>query len=248
MRKVTTPKNLASSSGIKLTTVEHWFRKDEQGFAYPSVDDWKAISDFVNDWSEEYQSIDIKMQDVAFHTDMVRSSELGRNKRDVWTVNTKPFPEAHFATFPEKLIDTCIKAGTSEQGECPDCGKPWVRNNIVTKIPERETRDKYIGVIPGRNMASRMNSKGMEKIERKFLGWQPDCKHKSDPIPQIVLDPFSGAGTTGVVACKLNRIYIGIELNPEYAEMSKNRLAKTVGASVSQAKNIKSPGVQLNMI
>ena len=104
----------------------------------------------------------------------------GRNKRDVWTVNTKPFPEAHFATFPEKLIDTCIKAGSKEN--------------------------------------------------------------------DIVLDPFSGAGTTGVVACKLNRIYIGIELNPEYAEMSKNRLAKTVGASVSQAKNIKSPGVQLNMI
>ena len=105
---------------------------------------------------------------------------LGRNKRDVWTVNTKPFPEAHFATFPEKLIDTCIKAGTKEN--------------------------------------------------------------------DIVLDPFSGAGTTGVVACKLNRIYIGIELNPEYAEMSKNRLAKTVGTSVSQAKDIKSPGVQLNMI
>ena len=106
----------------------------------------------------------------------LRPNDLGRNKRDVWTVNTKSFPEAHFATFPEKLIDTCIKAGTKEN--------------------------------------------------------------------DIVLDPFSGAGTTGVVACKLNRRYIGIELNPDYAEMSKNRLAKTVGATEEQALEMESAAVQ----
>jgi len=41
---------------------------------------------------------------------------LKRNKRSVWTVATQPFPEAHFATFPEKLIEPCVLAGCSEYG------------------------------------------------------------------------------------------------------------------------------------
>jgi len=80
----------------------------------------------------------------------------GRNKRDVWTVATFAYPEAHFATFPPKLIEPCILAG------CPEGG--------------------------------------------------------------TVLDPFSGSGTTGVVALRHNRNYIGIELNPEYAAMSRRRI------------------------
>jgi DNA modification methylase len=51
----------------------------------------------------------------------------GRNIRSVWTVATQPYPGAHFATFPPKLIEPCIKAGTSERGVCPECGAPWRR-------------------------------------------------------------------------------------------------------------------------
>jgi DNA modification methylase len=81
-----------------------------------------------------------------------------RNKRDVWTVQTRPYKGAHFATYPTELIVPCILAGTKEG--------------------------------------------------------------------DIVLDPFSGSGTTGEVALLNNRNYIGIELNPEYAELSKQRLTK----------------------
>jgi DNA modification methylase len=80
----------------------------------------------------------------------------GRNLRDVWTIATQPFPEAHFATFPEKLVEPCIKAGT--------------------------------------------------------------------PLGVLVLDPFMGAGTTALVARKLGRNYIGIELNPEYIKIVEKRL------------------------
>jgi DNA modification methylase len=59
-----------------------------------------------------------------------------RNKRDVWTVNTKPYKGAHFATFPPDLIEPCILAGTSERGECPNCGKAWVR------VVERENHQR----------------------------------------------------------------------------------------------------------
>jgi len=82
-----------------------------------------------------------------------------RNKRTVWTIPTKPFKEAHFATFPEKLIEPCVLAG------CPEGG--------------------------------------------------------------ICLDPFFGAGTTGLVAKKIGRRFIGIELNPEYISMAQKRIAAT---------------------
>ena len=81
-----------------------------------------------------------------------------KNKRNVWTITTKPCKEAHFATFPKDLIEPCIKAG------CPEGG--------------------------------------------------------------VVLDPFGGAGTTGIVAKQFNRTAILIELNPEYIEISKNRIDK----------------------
>jgi DNA modification methylase len=50
-----------------------------------------------------------------------------RNRRTVWTIATQPYSEAHFATYPEKLVEPCILAGTSEKGCCPECGKPWER-------------------------------------------------------------------------------------------------------------------------
>ena len=80
----------------------------------------------------------------------------GRNKRTVWSITTKPFKEAHFATYPEALCETPIKAG---------------------------------------------------------------C-----PVGGIVLDPFFGAGTTGLVALKQNKKFIGIELNPNYIEIATKRI------------------------
>jgi DNA modification methylase len=80
----------------------------------------------------------------------------GANRRSVWTITTKPFKEAHFATFPEEIPRTCILAG-SKKGD-------------------------------------------------------------------TILDPFSGAGTTGVVAEKFDRKYIGIELNPQYTKLAEDRI------------------------
>lgn len=79
-----------------------------------------------------------------------------RNKRTVWTVATRPFADAHFATYPPELIEPCVLAGS----------------------------------------------------------------RPSD----TVLDPFNGAGTTGLVASRHGRDYIGIELNPRYAAMARQRI------------------------
>jgi len=84
-----------------------------------------------------------------------------KNKRNVWTVTTKPFKGAHFATFPKDLIEPCIKAG------CPEGG--------------------------------------------------------------VVLDPFGGSGTTGIVSALNNRNAILIELNPEYVKIAEDRIEKELG-------------------
>jgi site-specific DNA-methyltransferase (cytosine-N4-specific) len=83
--------------------------------------------------------------------------------RDVWSINTEPFPDAHFATFPRALVEPCIAAGS--------------------------------------------------------------------PAGAVVLDPFFGSGTVGEVAARSGRDFIGVELNPEYAEVAKGRLAQ-VGPGV----------------
>ena len=53
-----------------------------------------------------------------------KDGSIGRNRRTVWEIATQPMPDAHFATFPEALVEPCIKAGTSERGCCPECGAP----------------------------------------------------------------------------------------------------------------------------
>ena len=74
----------------------------------------------------------------------------GRNKRTVWTIATRPYPGAHFATFPEQLVEPCVLAGTK----------------------------------PG----------------------------------DVVLDPFNGSGTTGQVAVRLGRSYVGVDISKEYLD------------------------------
>ena len=88
--------------------------------------------------------------------DAVWTTPTSANLRSVWNIATEPFPDAHFATFPKKLVEPCIKAGSR----------------------------------PG----------------------------------DLILDPFCGAGTSGVVALRLGRSFVGIELNPEYVEMARRRI------------------------
>jgi DNA modification methylase len=157
---------------------------------------------------------------------------MSRNKRSVWTIATSPFPEAHFATFPPKLVEPCILAGTSEKGCCAECGAPWKR--IMEKTTRFESGSGKSGNPPeGKNgsdyeqaVSGDYDIRMGPVTETRTVGWRPTCTHNAETVPCTVLDPFSGAGTTGLVACKLQRSYIGIELNPEYVAMSERRIRK----------------------
>ena len=67
------------------------------------------------------------------------------------------------------------------------------------------------------------------KHPSQTIGWEPSCTcDDAGTARPIVLDPFMGSGTVGLVAKKLNRDFLGIELNPEYAEMARRRIGKAM--------------------
>jgi DNA modification methylase len=151
----------------------------------------------------------------------------GRNRRTVWEIPTQPFPEAHFATFPEKLVEPCIKAGTSERGCCPKCGAPWER--VVEPDPEYKKLlgKSWHGHDNDLTQGARQESGGPKQTTGngyRTIGWSPGCSCGTEPVPCVVLDPFAGSGTVAKVARYLGRSSIMIELSPAYVEIMKRRL------------------------
>jgi len=144
---------------------------------------------------------------------------------------------SHYATFPERLVEPCIKAGTSEKGCCPKCGASWVR--AVKKTRSFESGSGRSGNMPVGKHGTGLQGGGETKdirrgpvVRSQTVGWRPSCEHKGKPIPCVILDPFFGSGTTGLVAARLGRDCIGVELHPDYCEMAKQRIKGKVRCSV----------------
>jgi len=131
----------------------------------------------------------------------------GRNLRSVWTIPTQPYPGAHFATFPGKLVEPCVKAGTSEHGACPSCGAPWAR--VVERTSMKIDRSERAGAV-GRTQTSGTMT---EPPTARTIGWRPTCKcAREDTVPCLVCDPFAGSGTSGEAAVLLGRAFVGFDL------------------------------------
>ena len=129
-------------------------------YNYQAIKEPAVTKPTLRDKNKEGYQADYAKGDRFSKGERIYGADGMRNKRDVWNVNTKPCKEAHFATYPDTLIEPCVLAG------CPEGG--------------------------------------------------------------IVLDPFMGAGTTGMVARKYGRDYIGIELNAEYVDMANKRIEEYI--------------------
>ena len=147
-------------------------------------------------------------------------SPNGRNRRSVWTIGTQGYKEAHFATYPFALVEPYILVGSSEKGCCSECGAPWKR---IVKKKRKATRPGRDNVNDETGMANRDPKRHV--TERRTTSWQAGCSCKAgEPVPCTVLDPFVGSGTTVLVARRLGRRGIGIELNRDYCRMAERRI------------------------
>ncbi len=152
---------------------------------------------------------------------------LGRNVRDVWTVNPQPFPEAHFAVAPERLVTPCVLAGSSEKGVCAACGAPWQRVVKRRRLPKDAVdsgdRKALHGPTYSRHKRSIPGGQSLVGFEAS-AGWEPTCECEGKVVPSLILDPFCGAGTTGIVSLRNGRRFIGIDLSTDYVSMAQRRL------------------------
>lgn len=209
-------------------------RQDAQDNINPFAKDSKTVA-----WRRGLVKGDVNVGPEQFHSSNVQLNPLGGNPGDVWSLSTQPFSEAHFATFPEKLVEPMIKSACPEW-VCERCGKAKVRitktdydvqNEVGAKINllsektiskqnfelKAKSDDDLVGNRPQSFKHGRANA------IRNTIGWSV-CGCGAGFKPGIVLDPFFGAGTTGLVALKLNRSFVGIELNPAYIEIANRRL------------------------
>ena len=182
----------------------------------------------------KHKNLDAPLSKASSTTNIGRKRAVGdpsgRNIQTVWSIATQPYKGAHFATFPEKLVEPCILAGTSEQGVCAECGAPWER--LVEKSANGRVRLRHgsgLGDHYKDDFGIRQpTTTFQEGVVSTTTGWQPTCDHDTNPMPATVLDPFCGSGTTGVVALRHGRSFIGIELNPEYVELARKRIIADV--------------------
>lgn len=155
----------------------------------------------------------------------------GANKRSVWTVATRPYPEAHFATYPAQLIEPMVLAGVPRK-VCAECGAPWVR---VVEWQEQDYDGSEYGeraqaatggAAKGGTARSTLgSSNGRLTAKPITVGEKPTCGHGDGSEVGVVLDPFVGSGTTLEVAVRNGRSAIGIDLKPDNERLVRKRMA-----------------------
>ena len=186
--------------------------------------------------SHEYVFLFSKNQDYFYnYEDSLEQSHFGfRNMRSVWFIPNQHIPGLnHYATFPERIPETAIRSSTSPKGCCPSCGAPYER--VVKRKRTFQSGSGRSGNMPKGKYGSGYQGGGETKDIRRGpcvtpipVGWKPTCECMVPDLPEpcVVLDPFAGSGTVGIVCRKLNRKFIGIDLVPNYLGIAQERLSK----------------------
>jgi DNA modification methylase len=185
--------------------------------------DWRSRFPNASTRKVGPKGYDVSRNDEESINGSAYTAGAGRNRRTVWTIPTQPTPDAHFATFPEKLVEPCVLAGSSGYGACSECGAPWERVLERTDEPDASAKGSYFD-----RGKTGVNGNGRVQAGERFVtrvsGWQPTCPHVDAPVRScVILDPFFGSGTTGRVALRHGRACIGVELNPAYIDIAERK-------------------------
>jgi len=195
--------------------------------------------------SHEHVFVFTKTDDYYFDTEAIvertgdgeasSDEERSRRCRDVFHVPVAQYRGKHYATYPERLVQPPLFAGTSSGGCCSMCGSPRVRvletiSRVIAGgspgVP-REERGSF-AEVQGSSHSDRV---GITQSVRKTHGWAWTCKceGQGEAKPCRVLDPFAGAGTTALVAGKFDRDSWNVELSENYADQMEGRLDGELG-------------------
>lgn len=264
---VITIDELAEHTDIPRTTIEHWFRRDQSGFSYPSVEHWNIIKqEFMTSHGlrDVFKAMDHKLTYEEEHLDTIDTPITGRNVRTSdWyfdaldiliedmesylahlkrvkqeggllvdpigeplalQLNPRPFPQAHFAVFPDRLVEPLIKAGTPSR-VCSLCRTPWEWKVESESVPTRNTTDTKYGEADEDIRGTAARERRVRVTHSREL--RPGCDCNASSGNAIVLDPFLGSGTVGTVAHKLGRDWLGCDLSLEYCEIAVKRLRES---------------------
>ncbi len=147
----------------------------------------------------------------------------GANPGDVLSIPSQPRKESHFAAYPDRLVEFVLKCAAPKQ-VCPRCGKGRGR---ITKPEYRQERTPQFRKQSEDYKDAKVGYRPKEILSNlpETLGWT-DCGCGEGWTSGVLLDPFAGRGTCAVVAKRLGRSSISIELNPEYCRMIEDNLAK----------------------
>ena len=204
---------------------KYWFDLDAVRVPHKeaSLKRWKPGTERVETTSDVKNAVVKKINPTyitAKSGDLLNT--LGKNPGDVWTIPTQPYPESHFATFPTALIEPMIKAACPAE-ICPVCGMARER---ITEPSENYAEHLGKSWHDHSSDSSKGNAKHAKnnRVTHEYhtVGWS-SCDCNAGWIAGTVLDPFCGSGTVLEVCRLLNRNAIGLELNPDYEPLIRER-------------------------
>lgn len=151
-------------------------------------------------------------------------------------VTVDPWKGAHYATFPRWLVRPLILCSTSQKGCCKECGTPWER--IVEKEKVSRVRPNQYVKREGKKGTGNVVNQNTSTMIVKTVGWKPTCECNCKEVtPAVILDPFGGAMTVPLMATAMNRRFVAVELNPEYARDGEFRV-RTRGGIRTPSKKV----------
>lgn len=164
-------------------------------------------------------------------------------------VRNRPHKGKHSATYPEPLVEPCLRASTSARGCCAACGAPWRRLVAIEGKSSQEMSAERgatpravasMGRVRGLNYRGKAKG-GADDRTRRTVGWEPGCTCGAAVVPCRALDPFGGTGTTAAVALRLGLDCDLIEVDATCLPEIDQRLAKARADRVQLALDVPPP-------